>query len=127
MKFLVFRDHHDEVVRQLEARVADKQAELERVLVELGGVRRERDQFRSLFVEAMGAHWNEKPIAELPLQTRTLKLTAAEELDQIKARWSPAEQSAFECWMNDIGHEMDEPERYWLETHSGASPLEVLA
>ncbi len=121
---LITKTHHHDIVGQLQQRLADKQAELERLLAQVGDLRQERDQFRDLFVQAMGAQW-QKPIQEMPLQTRTLKLSAQEEFATMTSRWSPAEKSAYECWLRDEG-DVEEPERAWMERFGGASPMEVL-
>lgn len=123
---MITNGHHQSVVGQLEQRLADKQAELDRVLKELGEVRAERDRFRDLFVQAMGAKWNESPIQQMPLQTKTLDLSAVETFEQMTSRWSPAERAMYECWLNDAGAGLDEPERVWMNQFGGASPLEVL-
>jgi len=117
--------HHKSVVGQFEQRLADKEAELNRALTELSVVRGERDRFRDLFVQAMGAKWNEEPIQQMPLQTKTLDLGAPNAFEQMASRWSPAEQAMYECWLKDVG-DIDEPERAWLAQYGGASPLEVL-
>lgn len=123
---MITNAHHQSVVGQIEQRLADKQAELDRVLKELGEVRAERDRFRDLFVQAMGAKWNENPIQQLPLQTKTLDLSAVETFEQMASRWSPAEKAMYTCWLNDAGAGLDEPERVWMDQFGGASPLEVL-
>lgn len=122
------RPHHEAVVGQLRERLADKQAELDRTLTALGDARRECDRFRELFVQAMGAKWNEpSPIAEMPLQTRTLQPAAVTDFETMASRWSPAEKAMYECWLQDQGADLDEPERVWLSQFGGASPLEVLS
>lgn len=113
-------------MRQLESRLADKQAELDRVLEGQKGVRSERDQFRNLFVKAMGEKWNEELIQQIPLQTHTLKPGAVNEFEQMSSRWSPAEKAMFECWLKDEGQQFEEPERVWMERFNGLSPLEAL-
>lgn len=123
---IIAKSHHEEVVGQLAARLADKQAELDRVLAELSAVRGERDQFRSLFVKAMGEKWNENPVQEFPLQTVTLKPDAVEDFAQVSSRWSPAESTLYECWLRDEGKDLMEPARVWMERFGGASPMEVL-
>ena len=123
---ILSKAHHQAVVGQLEHRLADKQAELDRVLAELSAVRGERDQFRSLFVQAMGAKWNEEPIQQIPLQTHTLKPGAVDEFEQMASRWSPAEQAAYECWLRDEGAIVEEPERVWMQRFGGMSPMEAL-
>lgn len=122
----ISRIHHQAVIQQLRERLDDKEAELDRALEELETVRRERDKFRDLFVQAMGAKWNEEPIQQIPLQTRTLEPQAAADFEQMTARWSPAERAAFECWRKDIGLSLEEPEKEWLRQFGGDSPLEVL-
>lgn len=123
---LISKAHHQAVVRQLESRLADKQAELDRALEGQKGVRTERDRFRDLFVQAMGAKWNEEPIQQIPLQTHTLKPGAVGEFEQMASRWSPAEQAMYECWLKDEGATVEEPERVWMERFGGVSPLEAL-
>lgn len=123
---ILTRAHHQAVVGQLEARLADQQAELDRVLKELGEVRTERDRFRDLFVQAMGAKWNEEPIQQMPLQTHTLKPGAVAEFEQMASRWNPSENAMYQCWLNDEGAKFEEPERRWMELFGGASPMEVL-
>lgn len=123
---LISKAHHLAVVNQLEHRLADKQAELDRVLAELTAVRGERDRFRELFVKAMGEKWNEEPIQQIPLQTITLKPGAVAEFEQMSSRWSPAEQAMYECWLKDEGATVEEPERVWMSRFGGMSPLEAL-
>lgn len=122
----ISRVHHQAVVEQYQQRLFDKTAELDRTLEELETVRAERDRFRELFVQAMGAKWNEEPIQQIPMQTRTLEPQAVVDFEQMSARWSPAEKSAYECWKRDVGKDLEEPERVWLEQFGGASPMEVL-
>lgn len=116
---IVTRAHHLAVVGQLEQRLADKDAQLARL-------QSEHDQFRRLFVEAMGKNWNDAPIASIPLQSRTLEPQAVVDFELISARWSAGEKAMYDCWYRDVGKDKDEPERFWVEMYGGSSPLEVL-
>lgn len=123
---MITNAHHQAIVGLAGQRLADKQAELDRVLAELAVIRAERDRFRDLFVQAMGAKWNEEPIQQMPLQTKTLDLGAPDAFEQMASRWSQAERQMYECWLRDEGSGIDEPERFWLSIYGGTSPLEVL-
>lgn len=110
-----------------EQRLADKEQVIADLKSERETLRAERDRFRDLFVEAMGKKWNEPgPIQEMPLQTMTLKPQSKEDFEQMAARWSPTEQAAYQCWLNDVGADLPEPEREYLRRYGGASPLEML-
>lgn len=116
---IITRAHHLAVVGQLEQRLADKDAQLARLQAE-------HDQFRKLFVEAMGKVWNDAPIASIPLQSRTLEPQAEVDFEMVSARWSEADRAMYQCWLRDVGVTIDEPERFWLEKYGGSSPIEVL-